>query len=399
MPDTPNPNAGALPTRREHPHRSTSRRRRRRPRDPGSQDASQAKSGRVRHAIPLGQHLSLSAIGVPFLALIAAAGFCYFARPILVPLVTAFTLAYLLSPGVDVLSKKLPRLLSVLLVVGLTAALLGALGFLLIEEGRALVSDLPAFVQTLKSQVGDPQGWPSRLPEPVASLVRNSLPELQDQLGTIDFKAIAGSVFAGLGSLIGFLGWSVMVALLTLFILVDMPHLRRQVVRAMGPGHEIAMQAALSDIDRQLRTFLTIKIGISVALGAVATVGLLLLDVPYAWVWGPIAGLLNIVPYVGALISSVPPIVLVAIDRQSALPALWVAAFLILLQQVEGNIVTPKLMGDKIQLNLVSVLVSSIVWGWLWGALGVLLAIPMTAALKVVCERIEPLRPIAVLLG
>jgi predicted PurR-regulated permease PerM len=345
------------------------------------------------------EHLSLAAIATPFLAVMAAAAFCYFARPILVPLVTALTLAYVLSPVVDFLSRKLPRSISVLLVVGVAASLLVGLGFLLIQQGRELAGDVPVYLQDLKTRLGEPEGWPRHFPEPLSGMIRNALPELKEQLGAVDVAAVTGRLFVGLGSVLGFLAWSALVALLAIFILLDMPHMQQQLLRLMGPRNEPAMKAALDDIDRQLRTFLTVKIGISGALGVVATIGLVLLGVPYAWVWGPLAGVMNIVPYVGSLISSVPPVLMVAIERQSLAPALWVAAFLVLIQQIEGNVVTPKLMGDRIQLNVVAVLVASMVWGWLWGALGILLAIPITAAVKVVCDRVEPLRPIAVLLG
>lgn len=397
MQDTPEPEDRGRPQEQPRRPKSGSRRPRRFRNRQREHDRTAAPQG--QHTLPGGEHLSLSTIAIPFLAVMAAAAFCYFARPIMVPLVTAVTLAYILSPAVDFLSRKLPRTLSVLVIVGLAATLLGGLGFLLIQQGQAFASDLPGYWNSLRERLGDPQSWPSYLPQPFADWLKTSPPDLQDPLASLDLQALTGKLFAGLGSILGFLGWATLVALLTLFILLDMPHMRKQLVRAMGSRHELAMSAALSDIDVQLRTFLVIKIGISAALGVVATVGLLLLDVPYAWVWGPLAGLLNIVPYVGALISSIPPIVLVAIDRGSIVPGLWVAAFLVLLQQVEGNFVTPKIMGDKVQLNVVAVLLASMVWGWLWGALGVLLAIPITAALKVVCERIEPLRPIAVLLG
>ena len=374
--------------------------RRRRRRRPGPAPTEPGKfHTRARHGIAAGENLSLSAIAIPFLAVMAAAAFCYFARPILVPLVTAVTLAYMLSPVVDFLAKKLPRSVAVILVVGVAAALLGGIGFILFQQGQSLVSDAPAYFQDLKTRLGDPEGWPRQFPEPISNMLQSALPDLKEQVGAVDVKAVTGKLFAGLGSILAFLSWSLLVALLAVFILLDMPHMRRQMARLMGPQNEGAMNAALADIDAQLRAFLTVKIGISAALGVVATIGLLLLDVPYAWIWGPLAGILNIVPYVGGLISSIPPVIMVAIERHSLGPALWVAAFLVVLQQIEGNIVTPKLMGDRIQLNVVSVLISSMVWGWLWGALGILLAIPITAAIKVVCDRVEPLRPIAVLLG
>lgn len=376
--------------------RDRGRRRRRRPAGGGAPSRSQGRQ-------PFGQaadgHLSLPAIAVPFLAVMAAAAFCYFARPIMVPLVTSLTLAFLLAPVVSFLSRWMPRTLAVLLVVGLAAGLLGGAGFLIIQQGGKLVREAPAYLQALKERVGELESWPQLLPEPFAGALADTLPELKDQIGSVNVPAITGQLFAGIGSVLGFLGWASLVALLSIFILLDMPRMQQQLMRLMGPRHELAMKSALDDINVQLRTFLTIKIGISAVLGVVATIGLVLMGVPYAWVWGPLTGVLNIVPYVGGLISSIPPVLMMVIQRDTLAPAIWVAVFLVVLQQIEGNIVTPKLMGGKVQLNVVSVLVASMVWGWLWGALGVLLAIPITAAIKVVCDRIEPLRPIAVLLG
>jgi len=76
-----------------------------------------------------------------------------------------------------------------------------------------------------------------------------------------------------------------------------------------------------------------------------------------------------------------------------------VLLFFVVLQNIEGNLVTPKLVGDRVKLNVVSILLATVVWGWLWGPIGILLAVPITAAIKVVCERIEPLKPISILLG
>ena len=329
----------------------------------------------------------------------AAAAFCYFARPIMVPLVTALTLAYLLAPLVSFLARWMPRTFAVLIVVGLAAGVLGGAGFLMIQQGGKLVQNAPAYLQELTVRLGELETWPQYFPEPIAGMLADALPELKEQISTVNVPAITGQLFAGIGSVLGFLGWASLVALLAIFILLDMPRMQQQLMRLMGPRNELAMKSALHDIDVQLRTFLSIKIGISAVLGVVATIGLVLMGVPYAWVWGPLTGVLNIVPYVGGLISSIPPVLMMAIQRDTLAPAIWVAVFLVVLQQIEGNIVTPKLMGGKVQLNVVSVLVASMVWGWLWGALGVLLAIPITAAIKVVCERIEPLRPIAVLLG
>jgi predicted PurR-regulated permease PerM len=159
------------------------------------------------------------------------------------------------------------------------------------------------------------------------------------------------------------------------------------------------VKSTLAHINAQLHTFLAVKLGTSAALGIVATIGLLLLNVPYAYVWGPLVGFLNIIPYIGSIISAIPPIIVAIIASRDVMQGVYVLILVVVLQQIEGNIVTPKLMGDRIKLNVVAVLLSTIIWGYLWGAIGVLLAIPMTATMKVVCDRIEPLRPIAALLG
>jgi len=336
-------------------------------------------------------------VAIPFLAIMAGAAFCYFARPILVPLATAMTLAYVLSPAVHLLERKIPRTLAVLIVLGFSVGVLGLLGFVLIDQGTKLASEAPGYWQNLKTMIGDPNVWITRLPTQLQALLPET--DIWSQLEFIDFSAISATLFSGVGSVLSFLGWGMLVAFLTLFLILEMPHMQNQIIHAMGRENEAAMSATMADIDRQLRTFLAVKVATSAALGVVATIGLLLMNVPFAYVWGPLVGLLNIIPYIGSVISAIPPIVMVMIQTQSFLPGVWVAAFILLLQQLEGNVITPKLMGSKVQLNVVAVILSTIVWGWLWGAVGVLLAIPIAAAIKIVCERIEPLRPIAVMMG
>jgi predicted PurR-regulated permease PerM len=386
--------SGGRPGSARRPRRRRSRRSDDKPGTPTQHPAGQRPG---RRSVSLGKGLSLQSVAIPFLTIIAAAAFCYFARPILVPLATAMTLAYVLSPAVDLLERKIPRTVAVIVVLGFAIGVLGLLGFVLIDQGTKLANAAPGYWQNLKTMVGDPQVWIAKLPVQLQDM----LPEIDiwSQFEFIDFSAISATLFSGLGSVLSFLGWGVLVAFLTLFLILEMPHMRNQLIHAMGRDSEAAMSATMADIDRQLRTFLAVKVGTSAALGVVATLGLLLMDVPFAYVWGPLVGLLNIIPYIGSIISAVPPIVMVMIQTQSFLPGLWVALFILLLQQLEGNVVTPKIMGSKVQLNVVAVILSTIVWGWLWGAVGILLAIPIAATTKVVCERIEPLRPIAVMMG
>jgi predicted PurR-regulated permease PerM len=351
-------------------------------------------------AATLGSGLKLSAIAIPFLAIMSAAAFCYFARPILVPLVTAATFAYVLSPGVEFFVRhRVPRVLGVVIVLGAAMSVFGALGYVLVLQAQGLARALPGYWANLQTMLGSWQDWIAHLPPQLQALLPTAETDLWQQLDLKDLSMLPRTLFAGLGSVLSFLMWGVLVGFLTLFMLLDMPAMQNRLLRAMGREQEAVMRSTLAHINDQLRKYLAVKLATSAGLGIVATIGLLLLDVPYAYVWGPLAGFLNLIPYVGAIISAVPPVVIASVHAQSLWPGLWVALFMLVLQNIEGNLVTPKLIGDRVQLNVLAVLVATVVWGFLWGPIGVLLAIPITAAVKVVCGRIEPLVPIAELLG
>jgi predicted PurR-regulated permease PerM len=91
--------------------------------------------------------------------------------------------------------------------------------------------------------------------------------------------------------------------------------------------------------------------------------------------------------------------IVAGIQFGSLMPVLWVLILSVVLQNIEGNIVKPKLIGDSMNLNPLAVLVSLVYWTWLWGAIGIILAIPITAAIKVICDNVESLEPIGILLG
>lgn len=409
MPENPNPSSsegGRRPDRKPRPPRHQADQSRpsgqpdpQRNRPPRRRDSRKGRPNSRTPPIP-GRDFALSAIAIPFLTVIAATAFCYFARPILLPLVLAGTLAYVLAPGVTFLTDhKVPRVLSVFMVLSLAMGIIGVVGFVAIDQAQGLARALPSYWSALQSWLGDMGDWRDQLHPMIQGMLPPPETDIWSQIELTDFSAIPQTLFTGIGSVLSFLVWSVIVGFLTLFMLLDMPGMYSRMLRMMGPRYELEIKNTLAHIHDQLRLFLMAKLATSAGLGIVATIGLLLLDVPYAWVWGPLVGMLNIIPYVGGILSAIPPIIMVMIAEQAVMPGVYVLVFIVLLQQLEGSIITPKLIGDRVKLNVVAVLVATLCWGWLWGAIGILLAIPITAAIKVVCERIEPLRPIAVLLG
>jgi AI-2 transport protein TqsA len=127
---------------------------------------------------------------------------------------------------------------------------------------------------------------------------------------------------------------------------------------------------------------------------------LTLIGVDFAVTWGALAFFLNFIPTVGSIAASLPPILLALVQFY---PSIWPGFITLLsiltIQLGMGNGIAPKVLGDQLNLSPVVILLSLLFWGWLWGVVGALLSVPITAALKIVCENIEPLHPISVMMG
>ncbi len=345
------------------------------------------------------RELKLESIALPILTVMAGTAFLYFSAPIVVPVVAAIAFAYVLSPAVALLKKvKIPHVVAVLIVMAIGAVALAGAGYLIFQESVGLASEMPRYYETVK-------GW---LVEGLASYQNfqvstgGVLPILDESLlegvSFADFSGVGTSVFKGIGSFFSSVLGLALIVLLTLFLLLDEESLRRRMTLVLG-GDPNTSAGIIDDINQQIRGFMLVKFLTTVALAVIFTVGLLILDVSYAYVWGPLAGVLNLIPYIGAFIGMVPPVIVAAIQTGGITIPFWVLLFMMVIQLLESNVITPKLVGDKVNLNLLAVLIATVYWGWLWGMLGVLLAVPITAAIKVVCAHIEPLKPIAILLG
>ncbi len=338
-------------------------------------------------------YLPLQNVALPFVAIAAATAFLYFASPIVIPIIVATSLAYILSPAVSVLKKiKIPHTLAVILVLMISFFLIGVVGYFLIAQAQSLIQDLPLYWNTLVEFSGK---------------LLNKYKEFFPQRGDLDlrsfqlkdFSSITKYLFRGISSTVSFLFGSFLVLFLTFFILNDQQMLKRKLIRAFSRSKEKAGTEILEEINQQIQGFLLVKFGTSFALAIIFTIGLLIIGVNYAYIWGPLAGVLNLIPYVGPILGAIPPLIVAGVQFKAVAPVMWVLILFLVFQNLEGNIITPKLMGDKLNLSPLAVLVSVMFWTWLWGALGIILAVPITASVKVICDHVEALQPIGILLG
>ncbi len=339
------------------------------------------------------QYLPLQNVALPFVAVAAATAFLYFASPIVIPLVISISLAYVLSPAVSALERiKIPHSVAVVIVLALSFFIIGIIAYLLIVQANSLAQNLPTYWNAAVDYMGQTLSKYKHLLPQAGGLDTSSF-QLKDLSG------VTGYLFRGITSTLSFVFTLGLILFLTFFVLNDQRMLKAKLIRAFGKSKEDTGSEILEEINRQIRGFILFKFGETVALAVIFTLGLLIIGVDYAYIWGPLAGVLNLIPYVGSILGVFPPLIMAAVQFKAVGPVIWVLVLFLVFQNLDGNVVAPKLMGDKLNLNPLAVLVSVMFWTWLWGAIGIVLAIPITASIKVICDHVEALAPIGILLG
>ncbi len=201
------------------------------------------------------------------------------------------------------------------------------------------------------------------------------------------------------GSFFSFLGNAFWVILFVVFILSERSAVARKIVKGFGPEKAINILDTMQKINKSVQQYLGLKTLISLLTGGMVWMLLALLQAPFPFLWGLLAFLLNFIPNIGSVAAGIPPVLVTLFDSGSMVKTLAVTITFIVIQTVVGNIVEPKVLGRGLDLSPLVVLLSLLFWGWLWGIPGMLLSVPMTAAIKIGLEQFDRTKPIATLLG
>jgi len=217
-------------------------------------------------------------------------------------------------------------------------------------------------------------------------------------IDAIQLSSITAALTSGLGSFISFVTTTFLVLLFMLFILASSGELGDKVRNAFPEQYADWMAAVLKTVDSQVRQYLVTKTLVSLGTGLLTWVVLMFLGVDFPLVFGFIAFILNYIPNIGSTIAVLFPFALSLLQFDSLSVPLGVILGLGGTQLMMGNVVEPRIMGYSLNLSPLLILVSLIFWGWLWGMWGMVLAVPMMAAIKIVLENLEPMKPLATLM-
>jgi predicted PurR-regulated permease PerM len=342
------------------------------------------------------------------LRIIAAAtlvALLYVGRPVLLPIVLSVFLFYALDPLVDRLeSWHVPRALASVLAVVLVVGSLAAGAVALWPQFETVVTRVPEAARQLnrslraaRSGNGGASAF-TKMQEAVqaideaaaASSSAPSVPRGTLRVEVTDTWRLSDALWAGSMGLLGLVGQTVGVLFLTIFLLVEDDTFKRRLVRRMESiGSKRVTVQVLKDIAQQVEQFLWVQALTSAGVAVVTGIGLWWMGVENPAVWGVFAGLMNLVPFFGPLIVTVVVGAVAFLQFGTLRDASLVAAMTIVITTLEGNFITPHLLSRKSSLNLVAIFIAIAFWSWVWGVAGMILAVPILMAVKVVCDRVE----------
>jgi predicted PurR-regulated permease PerM len=179
------------------------------------------------------------------------------------------------------------------------------------------------------------------------------------------------------------------VPFLVFFMLAAKPRIWRATIDLFSEEHQTRVREALDEVSLMLRSFVAGNALIALILMLLSWGFFLSIHLKYPFLLGCVSGLLNLVPYLGAVLAWIPPFVIGLAQWNTISPYLGVAAALTFLHIIGLNVLMPAIVGRRVHLNAVAVTVALLFWGWLWGAIGLIVAIPITATIKVICDHAE----------
>jgi len=311
------------------------------------------------------------------------------ARPVLIPFILAVFLSYVIDPALTFLTRcRCPRPWAVPVVLVGTFVFLYLLGVLVYSSGKAFVTDLPKYQQRL-----------SEISQLLAQGIGPFKLDLPSAVGSLDINQVGRVVVKAMGPFFIILGKLLLVFLFLVFIVASRGRAEAKVARALGDGHAGRVRAIVDRINAQVQKYLIIKTAIGLGNGLIVWIVLAAFGVDFALLFGILAFALNYIPNIGSVIATVLRVGFAFFQFGTFWTPFWILVITVGLDNVLGNVVEPRVMGKGLGLSPLLVFFSLLFWGWLWGIPGMILSVPLTAVVRIVCQNVPALRPVAVLMG
>ena len=333
-------------------------------------------------------------------AVIAVIGLIYLLKLVLITTLTSLLLAFILEPLVSRLSRVgLPRSAAALLSVVLMAVLAGCLTFFFYSRAVDFATALPKYSGRIHDTLSSVRSQSKKIEEGTRSVMgsppgsKQPIPvEVQEAPGLSRVASAGGGVLGEVLLAISF------VPFLVYFMLTWKDHAHAATVRLFPQEHRQTAFRTVGKISTMIRSFIAGNIFVGFLNSIVSSIVFWLLGVPYFYFVGTISGFVSLVPYLGIFLALLPPLA-GGIETLNKRGVLIVFLTVVVVHVITMNLLYPKIVGKQLRLNPLAVTLSLLFWAWIWGAMGLLLAVPIVGATKIVCDHVDSLSGLGTWLG
>jgi predicted PurR-regulated permease PerM len=371
--------------------------------------------------------VNVRSLSLAVIAVIASLFALKLSQEVLVPILFGLMASYALAPVVDQLERwRIPRFAGAGVIVTAVAVTIGWGTWSLSDQVGALVDTLPAVTQKLrqlteatpgstiskvqaaateiesvgddKSAAASARSGPKQAAVTGATTARERAPQVVVEKPRLDVRSY---VLSGTLGVLAFLGQVAVMLFVALFLLASGNTFRRKMVKLAGPSlsqKKVTIET-LNEINDQIQRYLLVQVAVSILVGIATWLAFYLLGLNQSAVWGVVAAVTNLIPYVGAILVGGGSALVALVQFDSVEMALAVGGTSVLIHTLIGNLLTPWWMGRASQISAFAVFVCVLAFGWLWGISGLLLGVPILMVVKSICDRVDDLKPIGELLS
>jgi predicted PurR-regulated permease PerM len=320
-----------------------------------------------------------------------------YASSVVITLICSLFIAFVLEPGVRLMRRvHIPRWIGALVMVVAMLAVMYLVIYLIYARALTFLHDLPDYTARLKEIIAHIRVTIRSFQLSAARLIPGGSEEAHVQAVRLQGESPwVHFLMQGLGTAYGTVVTVMFIPFLVFFMLTSKEHILGATTNLFHGDHRRRADDVMRGISLMVRQYVIGNLLVALVSAALITPAFYLVGLRFWLIMGLLAAFLSLIPYIGVALALLPPLLLALVqpDYKHVAPFVIIAVTVVVVHFVAINLLTPKLVGRRVKLNPLTVTIAMLFWGWLWGGIGLILAVPITAAIKAVCDNIEPLKP------
>ncbi|NUN12415.1 MAG: AI-2E family transporter [Myxococcales bacterium] len=315
---------------------------------------------------------------------------------VLQPFAISVFFVYLVFPLVRILSRhRCPKLVAYIIATTTFFIALYVLGYMMALNLQTFVEQIPMYAVKINAAFA----YLEQISERWGVLDSGETLTFRDLVMALPEGALANWIGDSTTSFMNFAGNLVLIAFFMLFILLEVERLPERIQLAYGLTRARVVTDLIQDINKSVEQYIILKVVVSLVTAVLSIIVMASFGLNLFFLWGVLVFVLNFIPYFGSIVATVLPTLMALLQFDSGWSALGLGALLTLLQNGIGNVLEPAWQGRNLNLSPLLILVALTFWGWLWGVVGMLLAVPIMVSIRIVFEHFPTLRPYAILMS